>query len=170
MITLCNELVLLGGVLAMTSNNQKSVRNGGGGACGAGSSPQARSVEGRLATLRGNRFVVATAKPAVRSSLVTARMLTGGGGDAVLRGEVHYFELHYDRGVSWYRSHFPFRSWARWVARAAGSPAVAFETSPYYTSASPSGSATSQAGARRLASLAASGQRQATPAPPPYED
>ncbi|MGO9160712.1 MAG: sulfotransferase family protein [Streptosporangiaceae bacterium] len=145
----------------MTSNNQKSVRNGGGGTSGAGSSPQARSVEGRLATLRGNRFVVATAKPTVRSYLVTARMLTGGAGmlpgflivgaqrsgtvsmdralrqhpavfGGILREEVHYFDLHYDRGVSWYQSHFPFRSWARWVARAAGSPPVTFETSPYY--------------------------------------
>jgi hypothetical protein len=50
----------------------------------------------------------------------------------ILREEVHYFDLHYDRGVRWYRSHFPFRSWARWAARAAGSPPVAFESSPYY--------------------------------------
>jgi hypothetical protein len=110
--------------------------------------------------LRGSRFVVATATPAVRSSLVTARMLTGAAGmlpgfliagaqrsgtasmDRALRQhpavfggtlrEVHYFDLQYDRGVRWYRSHFPFRSWARWAARSAGSPPVAFETSPYY--------------------------------------
>ena len=29
---------------------------------------------------------------------------------AVLGEEVHYFDLAYDRGPSWYRSHFPLRS------------------------------------------------------------
>ena len=96
----------------------------------------------------------------MRSSQVTARMWTGWPGmlpgflivgaqrsgtasmDRALRQhpavfggvlrEVHYFDLHYDRGTRWYRSQFPFRSWARWVARSAGSPPVTFETSPYY--------------------------------------
>jgi hypothetical protein len=49
---------------------------------------------------------------------------------AVLHEEVHYFDNAYDRGLGWYRSHFPLTATAR---RAAGglSP-VAFESSPYY--------------------------------------
>jgi hypothetical protein len=160
-MTLWNELALLGRVLTMTSNDQRPVGNGGGGAAPAGAGPQARPAGSRLAALRSSRFVVATAKPKVRSSVVTARMLTGGAGmlpgflivgaqrsgtgsmdralrqhpalfGGLLREEVHYFDLHYDRGMGWYRSHFPFRSWARWATRAAGSSPVAFDTSPYY--------------------------------------
>jgi hypothetical protein len=50
---------------------------------------------------------------------------------AVVGEEVHYFDLGYERGPGWYRSHFPLPSWGRWAARAAGSP-MAFESSPYY--------------------------------------
>jgi hypothetical protein len=145
----------------MTSNDQRPVRKGGGAAARAGAGPRAGSVRSRLAAARSSRFVVATVKPKVGSSLVTARTLTGGAGmvpgflivgaqrsgtssmdralrqhpavfGGILREEVHYFDLHYDRGMGWYRSHFPFRSWARWAARAAGSPPVVFESSPYY--------------------------------------
>jgi Sulfotransferase domain len=43
---------------------------------------------------------------------------------AVLHKGVHYFDLNYDRGLRWYRAHFPLR---------AGSPAaLTFESSPYY--------------------------------------
>jgi len=41
---------------------------------------------------------------------------------AVLHKGVHYFDMNYERGLSWYRAHFPFRS--------AG--ALTFESSPYY--------------------------------------
>jgi hypothetical protein len=51
---------------------------------------------------------------------------------AVLREEVHYFDNGYGRGPAWYRSHFPLMAAARWAARAAGVPAMAFESSPYY--------------------------------------
>jgi Sulfotransferase domain len=51
---------------------------------------------------------------------------------AVLGEEVHYFDLAYDRGPGWYRSHFPLQSWARWAARDAGARPVVFESSPYY--------------------------------------
>jgi len=41
---------------------------------------------------------------------------------AVLHKGVHYFDMNYDRGLSWYRAHFPMRAAA----------AVTFESSPYY--------------------------------------
>jgi hypothetical protein len=52
--------------------------------------------------------------------------------NAVLHEEVHYFDVDYRRGLSWYRSHFPLSARARLTERAAGVPAVAFESSPYY--------------------------------------
>jgi hypothetical protein len=39
-----------------------------------------------------------------------------------VRKEIQYFSLHYDRGKSWYRTHFPF----------AGRQRVTFEATPYY--------------------------------------
>jgi hypothetical protein len=51
---------------------------------------------------------------------------------AALDLEVHYFDQEYDRGLAWYRSHFPLRAHARLAARAAGAAPVAFESSPYY--------------------------------------
>jgi hypothetical protein len=50
----------------------------------------------------------------------------------VLHQEVHYFDNAYDRGMAWYRSHFPLRVRARIAARAAGVAPMAFESSPYY--------------------------------------
>ena len=43
---------------------------------------------------------------------------------AVLHKGVHYFDMNYDRGLSWYRAHFPLQATAR--------GAVTFESSPYY--------------------------------------
>jgi hypothetical protein len=51
---------------------------------------------------------------------------------AVLHKGVHYFDMNYDRGMGWYRAHFPLRVSARRAARAAGDPALTFESSPYY--------------------------------------
>lgn len=51
---------------------------------------------------------------------------------AVLRQEVHYFDLGYHRGLSWYRSRFPVRLHARLTAQKAAVTPVAFESSPYY--------------------------------------
>ncbi len=44
---------------------------------------------------------------------------------AVLHKGVHYFDMNYDRGMSWYRAHFPLRTQGR--AR----HTVTFESSPY---------------------------------------
>src|SRR4051812_29428851 len=45
---------------------------------------------------------------------------------------VHYFDLHYDRGLGWYRAHFALRANAGRIQRALGQPPLAFESSPYY--------------------------------------
>ncbi len=48
------------------------------------------------------------------------------------RKEVHYFDVAYDRGVSWYRAHFALTARARWIKRTTGISPIAFEASPYY--------------------------------------
>jgi hypothetical protein len=45
---------------------------------------------------------------------------------AVLHKGVHYFDMNYDRGFSWYRAHFPL------TRGAATGGAQTFESSPYY--------------------------------------
>ena len=45
---------------------------------------------------------------------------------------VHYFDTSYDRGLPWYQGHFPLRSRAARVQRAARATPVTFESSPYY--------------------------------------
>ncbi len=51
---------------------------------------------------------------------------------AVLHKGVHYFDLNYERGMSWYRGHFPLESTARRVKERTGIPAQTLESSPYY--------------------------------------
>src|ERR1700678_2261541 len=41
---------------------------------------------------------------------------------AVLHKGVHYFDMNYDAGPSWYRAHFPLKASARRAARAAAGP------------------------------------------------
>ncbi len=50
----------------------------------------------------------------------------------VLHKGVHYFDTGYDRGLDWYRGHFPLQITARRTARRVGSECMAFESSPYY--------------------------------------
>jgi hypothetical protein len=51
---------------------------------------------------------------------------------AVLHEEVHFFDVSYRRGLSWYRSHFPLLAAARRTVRPADVTPVSFESSPYY--------------------------------------
>jgi hypothetical protein len=51
---------------------------------------------------------------------------------AVLHKGVHYFDMNYERGLGWYQAHFPLLVSARRASRAAGDPALTFESSPYY--------------------------------------
>jgi hypothetical protein len=50
---------------------------------------------------------------------------------AVLDKEVHYFDLHADRGLSWYRARFPTARYRSAVRRRAGAALVG-EATPYY--------------------------------------
>jgi hypothetical protein len=51
---------------------------------------------------------------------------------AVLHKGVHYFDIGYQRGFGWYRSHFPLRTSAAVVRRRTGVAPLTFESSPYY--------------------------------------
>jgi hypothetical protein len=51
---------------------------------------------------------------------------------AVLHKGVHYFDVGYQRGLRWYRGHFPLQRSSDRVARRLGVPAQTFESSPYY--------------------------------------
>ncbi|TIC81859.1 sulfotransferase domain-containing protein [Nocardioides sp. GY 10127] len=50
----------------------------------------------------------------------------------VWRKGVHFFDSSYDKGVDWYRSHFPLVSTVRRSSERWGTPATCFESSPYY--------------------------------------
>lgn len=50
----------------------------------------------------------------------------------VWRKGVHYFDMSYERGTDWYRSHFPLESTVRRSAQRHRSVATCFESSPYY--------------------------------------
>src|SRR5690606_6317559 len=51
---------------------------------------------------------------------------------AVLHKGVHYFDINYHRGLSWYRGHFPLQRTARAVAAHTGVAPLTFESSPCY--------------------------------------
>ncbi|WP_169983463.1 sulfotransferase domain-containing protein [Microbispora sp. H10836] len=50
----------------------------------------------------------------------------------VLRKGVHYFDMAYERGLPWYRAHFPLTSGARMLGFRHGHAPQAFESAPYY--------------------------------------
>lgn len=45
---------------------------------------------------------------------------------------VHFFDVHYDDGMSWYRGHFPLQRQARRIARETGTAPITGEATPYY--------------------------------------
>ena len=49
-----------------------------------------------------------------------------------LRKEPQYFTLHADKGVRWYRAHFPTAANRRAHERRTGEPLLTFEATPYY--------------------------------------
>ena len=51
---------------------------------------------------------------------------------AVLRKGVHYFDLKYTRGDTWYASHFPSRPYRAMLSRRADQRVLTGEASPYY--------------------------------------
>ncbi|HEX4813037.1 MAG TPA: sulfotransferase [Nonomuraea sp.] len=50
----------------------------------------------------------------------------------VLHKGVHYFDVAYCRGLTWYQAHFPLRVGAALLRHRYGARALAFESSPYY--------------------------------------
>jgi hypothetical protein len=51
---------------------------------------------------------------------------------AVLHKGVHYFDTSYDRGLNWYKGHFPLQRSGSRITQRYGVPAQTFESSPYY--------------------------------------
>jgi hypothetical protein len=51
---------------------------------------------------------------------------------AVRHKGVHYFDTQYDKGLSWYRAHFPLQRTADAVEQELGVRPLTFESSPYY--------------------------------------
>jgi hypothetical protein len=51
---------------------------------------------------------------------------------AVLHKGVHYFDVSYERGMGWYKGHFPTKRSAEKVRSKYGAEAQTFESSPYY--------------------------------------
>ncbi len=77
-------------------------------------------------------FLIAGAQRCGTTSMYRTLSQHPGVVKAVLHKGVHYFDMNYDRGLGWYRAHFPLRAAGRRAGRAAGSPALTFESSPYY--------------------------------------
>lgn len=50
----------------------------------------------------------------------------------VLHKGVHYFDVAYSRGLSWYQAHFPLKAGAALLAHRHGRRPLAFESAPYY--------------------------------------
>jgi hypothetical protein len=46
--------------------------------------------------------------------------------------EIHFFSLHFGRGVAWYRAHFPYRLYRGYMQRLHKKPFMTGEASPYY--------------------------------------
>jgi hypothetical protein len=49
-----------------------------------------------------------------------------------IRKEIHFFDFHYSKGLSWYRAHFPTRSYACYVEHLRRGRVICGEASPYY--------------------------------------
>jgi len=52
--------------------------------------------------------------------------------DPAFRKDVHYFDLNFTQGLSWYRAHFPTRWRAAWVFSRRRQRLLTGEASPYY--------------------------------------
>ncbi len=50
----------------------------------------------------------------------------------VWRKGVHYFDMAYEQGTDWYRSHFPLKSTVRRASERHATLSTCFESSPYY--------------------------------------
>jgi hypothetical protein len=112
--------------------------------------PSARPDWLRRARKTAYRTLVVAGKPARRARMLPGFLIVGAErcgttsmyhvlrqhpavfGTALRKQEVHYFDVAYGRGLSWYQAQFPLAVTARLAARATGAAPVAFEASPYY--------------------------------------
>ena len=53
-------------------------------------------------------------------------------GPVLLEKGVHFFDVNYERGFSWYRSHFPSVAYRWWIRSHHGMDLITGEASPYY--------------------------------------
>jgi hypothetical protein len=67
-------------------------------------------------------FLIVGAQRCGTTSMYRALSTHPAVGKAVLHKGVHYFDMNYDRGIGWYRAHFPLAVTGR----------LTFESSPYY--------------------------------------
>lgn len=51
----------------------------------------------------------------------------------LLHKGVHYFDTSYERGLAWYRGHFPLQVTAARIEQRLGTRPLAFESAPYYS-------------------------------------
>ncbi len=97
--------------------------------------PLSGAVEGLNATTSCLRvlpsFLIVGAQRAGTNSLFEY-LAAGGVGRPFPHQEVHFFDTAFDRGMGWYRGHFPSRAWAERSARKTGAPPAVGESSPYY--------------------------------------
>jgi hypothetical protein len=49
-----------------------------------------------------------------------------------IKKEIHFFDLYFNKGLEWYRSHFPTSLWKNYREKVSGSPVITGEASPYY--------------------------------------
>ena len=49
-----------------------------------------------------------------------------------IRKEIHYFDLNYEKGVNWYRRHFPLCKHIDFLSKTRGVNVITGEASPYY--------------------------------------
>ena len=125
--------------------------SGGRAWSGRGSlAPSVRPEWLRLARKSAYRGLVLAGRPARRARMLPGFLIVGAErcgttsmyhvlkqhpavfGTSLRKQEVHFFDVAYDRGLSWYQAQFPLAVSARLSMRGAGKAPVAFEASPYY--------------------------------------
>ncbi len=77
-------------------------------------------------------FLIIGAQRAGTTSLYRYLVAHPAVGPVVLTKGAHYFDTNYEKGIGWYRSHFPSRWYGRLVERRTGTRFITGEGSPYY--------------------------------------
>jgi hypothetical protein len=77
-------------------------------------------------------FILAGAQRCGTTSLYRALLSHPAVLSAAYHKGVNYFDVSYDKGMGWYRGHFPLRVTASYRTRGAGEPPATFDASGYY--------------------------------------